>query len=351
MKKVLPYLLFFILIGNISSQNDSLQIQSKKIPKLFVNQEPLSLRLSYSNLEIRKKTNDSTYLKIDLSYKTENELWEKLQIELRKRGHYRLAQCYLPPIKIKINKDENKGTLFESNKKLKLVLPCSTSKNYNDYLVKEYMGYKLYEIISPYHFKTRFVKIDFAEIKGNKTKQRNLNGFLMEDIKRIAKRFNGKEYKRSVHPLNLNDLESARNSMFQFMIGNVDFSMAALHNEKLIFVEKNFIPIPYDFDLSGLVNASYSFVPQVNENQQLPISDVTERLYRGFKRNPILMQKVRQEYLQNKEELLKVVNDLKPLFEDDEPFKIARSYIMDFFRILESDTKFNNQILGKMRAK
>ena len=351
MKKALPYLFFFILLGNVCSQNDSLQIQPKKISKLFINQETLPLRLSYSNLEIRKKTNDSTYLKIDLFYQTENELWEKIEIELRKRGHYRLAQCYLPPIKIKIKKDKNKGTLFEGNKKLKLVLPCSTGKSHNDYLVKEYLAYKLYEIISPYHFKTRFVKIDFTEIKGNKTKQRNLNGFLMEDIKKIAKRFGGKEYKRSIHPLNLDDLQSARNSMFQFMIGNVDFSMAALHNEKLIFVDKIFIPIPYDFDLSGLVNSSYSFVPQISETNQLPISDVTERLYRGFKRNLILMQKVRGEYLQNKEKLLQIVDDLEPLFENKDSYKMSRTYILEFFDILASDRDFENDILSKMRAK
>lgn len=351
MKKALQYLLFFFFIGNIYSQNDSLQILSKKITKLFVNQDPLPLKLSYSNIEVRKKTNDSTFLKVDLAYQLENDQWENLEIEMRKRGGYRLNNCYLPPIKIYIDKDNNKGTLFEGNKKLKLVLPCSTGNAHNNYIVKEFMAYKLYEIISPYHYNTRFVKIDFTEIKGNKAKQRELYGFLTEDIKRIAKRFNGKEIKRYIHPLNQDALISIRNSFFQFMIGNVDFSTASLHNEKLIYVNKKIFPVPYDFDLSGLVDASYAFVPAVNESTPLPIEDVTERLYRGFKRDPKILEKVRNEFLQNKEKLLKVVNDLEPLFEDDEPFKIARSYIMEFFRILESDSEFNDQILSKMRAK
>lgn len=351
MKKMFPFFLFFLLTCNLYAQGSSLQTQVKKSTILFANQDPLALKLSYSNFEIRRKTNDSTFLKINLSYQVENEQWKMLQIQMRKRGGYRLENCYMPPIKIKIDKVHNKGTLFEGNKKLKLVLPCSTGKSHNSYIIKEYMAYKLYELISPYHFNTRFVRIDFTEIKGNKSKQRALIGFLKEDIKRIAKRFDGKEIKRYIHPLNQEAISSVRNAFFQFMIGNVDFSTASLHNEKLIYIDKKIIPVPYDFDLSGLVNASYAFVPAVNESKPLPIMAVTERLYRGFKRDPDIMESVRSEFLQNKEELLQVVDDLEPLFETEEPFKIARSYIISFFKIIESDEKFKNQIFNKMRAK
>ncbi len=44
------------------------------------------------------------------------------------------------------------------------------------------------------------------------------------------------------------------------MIGNTDYSSAYRHNEKLLFVDGNIMPIPYDFDMSGLVDASYAVV-------------------------------------------------------------------------------------------
>lgn len=354
MKKLILYCIifyFFILCDHSYAQNGQSQFQSENTSKLFLNQELLFLKLSFSRKDVRKTTNDSTYIKIDISYMDSEALWNIFEAKLRKRGHYRLNNCYLPPIKIKINKSESKGTLFEGNKKLKLVLPCSINKSHNDYIIKEYMAYKLYEIISPYHIKSRLVEIDFTDTTGKKTKTSDLKGILLEDIKKVANRFDGKVINRSIHPLNLDPLVSVRNEFFQFMIGNTDFSMAALHNEKLLFVNKNMYPIPYDFDLSGLVDASYAFVPEVNEREQLPISSVTERLYRGFKRDSQIIQRVRNEFIENRTEIFKIVDNLSPYFENSSSFAIAKKYIEDFYNIIENNAKFENEIIYKLRTK
>ena len=78
---------------------------------------------------------------------------------------------------MKIKKSNYKNTIFDGNKKMKLVLPCRTDDEKNDNILKEYLAYKVYELVSPYHFKTRRVNIEFTEPKGKKEKKYSLKVF------------------------------------------------------------------------------------------------------------------------------------------------------------------------------
>ena len=127
------------------------------------------------------------------------------------------------------------------NKKLKLVLPCKNEKDLNDNIIKEYLAYKLYEIISPYHFQTRLVDIQFREVKGKKAKDFELKGFLIEDDKKVAKFHDGKVFERFIHPLAMDADTSVQNALFKFMIGNTDFSVAYQHNGKLLYIDKKIL--------------------------------------------------------------------------------------------------------------
>jgi len=251
---------------------------------------------------------------------------------------------------MKIKKSEISGTLFEGNKKLKLVLPCVLQSDYNDKVLKEYIAYKLYELVSPYHFNTRLLEIDFTDEKEKKVKNYEIKGFFIEDIDGVKDRCDGKQIKRSIHPLEQDDLCSVRNDFFQFMIGNTDYSSAYQHNEKLLFVDNNIMPVPYDFDMSGLVDASYAVVSQV-QGEVLDITQVTQRLYRGFKRNPEVYQTVRKEFLNNKSKMLAIVDDLESSFEDPKEFSQARRFINDFFEVIANDNTYRKEILSVARLK
>ena len=110
---------------------------------------------------MKKKTTDSTYIETDLNFFQEDK-WNTIHVSLRARGNFRRAKCYFPPIKMKIKKSQTKNTVFNGNKSLKLVLPCKIENENNDNILQEYIAYKIYEIISPYHFKTRRVDVDFT---------------------------------------------------------------------------------------------------------------------------------------------------------------------------------------------
>ena len=99
-----------------------------------------------------------------------------------------------------------------------------------------------------------------------------------------------------------------QNDFFQFLIGNTDFSSTNQHNEKLIYLKGNdaIIPIPYNFDMSGLVDASYAVVSQV-QGEVLDITSVRQRLYRGVMRDPNIYEEVRQHYLSKRKTALRLL--------------------------------------------
>ncbi|WP_265243258.1 hypothetical protein [Muriicola sp. Z0-33] len=340
-----------LLATTIYGQQTDEVATNNVVTRLFSSEEVLPIKLVYSNKEMRNETNDSTYLKSELVYQMTDGSWDTLAVKLRARGNNRRENCYFPPVKIRIKKSARAGTLFEGNKKLKLVLPCLIQSDNNDNVLKEFMAYKLYEIISPYHYKTRRVAIDFTELRRNKSKNHKLKGILIEDIDLVAERHNGKELKRAVHPLEQDNICSLQNDFFQYMIGNTDFSVAYQHNEKLIFTEdKKTMPVPYDFDMSGLVNASYSVVSQV-QNETLSITSVTQRLYRGFRRNPSLYQEVRKQFLSKKPQFFEIIDGLETSFDNPKEFKAARDFIEEFFAVLADDSKYKARILNKARTK
>ncbi len=322
-----------------------------KVSRLFSSDSVLQIKMNYANKVIRKSTNDSTYLNIDLDYQTgSSDAWKSLPVRVRSRGNNRLKNCYFAPIKMKIKKEDYKGTLFKGNKKLKLVLPCLTEKDRNDYVLKEFLAYKLYELVSPYHYKTRLLDITLTEPKGKNFKEHKIKGFFIEDIKKVANRHGGKVLKRNMHPMQQDALSSVQNAFFQFMIGNTDFSTAYQHNEKLLFVNKASIPVPFDFDMSGLCNTSYSVVSQVGKDV-LPITVVTQRMYRGFKRDNGVMLEVKKQFLENKTKMLAIIDAHKGHFENPKAYIRCTEYIKEFFVVLANDSKYKKEILNRARTK
>ncbi len=346
MKKIIIYLfvsVFFFTFNELYPQ----QNVGETTP-LFLNQEPIPIKLKMSIKDVKKNTNDSTYLESMLYFKNNSEVYDSLKIELRARGNNRRENCYYAPLKLKFSKSDSKETPFVGNKKLKLVLPCLIESNNDDFVIKEYMAYKLYEIVTPIHYKTRLLNIEFIEDKGKRFKSNELKGFLIEDIDNVAKRHNGNEMKRRVMPLQQDGLASVRNSFFQYMIANTDYSTMYNHNGKLLFVDKKIVPLPYDFDMSGLVDASYAVVSNV-QNMNLDITEVTERAYKGYKRDEQLFELVRQEFINNKPKMFETIDSLEKYFQDNNQFIRAKRFIESFFDIIQDDKSFKRRILDKAR--
>jgi hypothetical protein len=353
--------------------------QTNKYNLLFNSETILHFKLQYFNKQVKKDTDKKNSIQADLIYGQENN-WDTISVHLNARGNFRKATCYFPPLKMTIKKSFSKNTIFDGHKKLKLVLPCLLQTRNNDDVLKEYLAYKIYELIATEHFKTRLATVEYVDTRNVKTeihplavflpkKIRNtsiyegeqalaskkpktylLKAIIIEDEKIVAKRNGANVLKRFVHPLNQAEIPSITNAFFQFMIGNTDFSTAYQHNQKLIFKEGKTIPLPYDFDMSGLVNASYAVVSNV-QNTTLDITIVKERAYRGFERDIKRFQDVRELFLSKQSEILHLFDDYKIHFDETRSFMEAKAYILSFFAILKNDAKFESQIVLKARVK
>ena len=321
--------------------------QKSDVTPLFQSTSPIEVKLSFAIKEVKKITADSIYTGTMLSYKNDQGTWDSLKVDLRARGNFRRNNCFFPPIRLKMKKKDTEGSLFSGNKDLKLVVPCQTAKTSNDLILKEYIAYKLYEIVTPYVFNTRLVNLTLIDQSGKQPKSYEVKAFFIEDDGLVAKRFEAKMVKDvQLHPMRLQDTVSTIHDFFAFMISNTDWSSTAQHNIKVMQLNnKDYIPLAYDFDMSGLVNAPYSQVREI-----LEISSVQERIYRGFCRAESLFEYVRNKYLNHETEIMNVFNSEEVADMNPKDLDKAKKYIGEFFTILKNDKSFNDKILSKCRT-
>ncbi len=203
-------------------------------------------------------------------------------ILLTVRGHFRKGYCYLPPLKVAFK--YNDSSVMKSLEDLKLVSQCKISETNEQYLFKEFLIYKIYNLITDMSFRVRLLNLELVDSAGKK-KTISEHAFLIEDIKNVAKRNDCKSWKTGkMDPRNVDQRQMTIVAIFEYMIGNTDWGVPVNHNTNLILSKKDSLQrpyvVPYDFDFSGFVNTDYS-VP----DERLHITSVTERLYRGFPRS------------------------------------------------------------------
>lgn len=322
------------LIGNVFALQSS---------SLFGTETALEIEMATSLKDLKLSESDTVFFPSFLRYRTENSDWDSVEVELRARGNSRRTRCDFPPIRIKIKKKASKNTLFEGEKALKLVVPCEASESFNDLVHKEFLIYKFYEQISPYHFQTRFVNLSLTDTRGRKSKTYQLSAFVIEDDDKTAKRFDGEiaDFK-IIRPNLVNDTAALKQDFFSFMVGNTDWSNTSQHNVKIMERDdQKVVPIPYDFDMAGFVGAPYA-VPY----DYLPISTVQERLYRGICRDPELVDYVKNLFLMKEEEMLAIVQTLENEIQAKQ-YKVASNYISEFFEIIKDEKEFEAQIVSQ----
>ncbi len=226
------------------------------------------------------------------------------------RGHFRMENCYIPPIRLKFSNKENSP--FYSWKSLKLVSECKLSKENEQYLLKEFVVYKIFNLLTDMSFRVRLMNLTFQDSAG-KRKPITEYAFLLEDIRDLAKRNNCVEWKggkRNTDGTHRKQMTLV--AIFEYMIGNTDWAVSVNHNIKLIVSAKDTTSrpyaVPYDFDYSGLVNTDYA-VP----DERLQIENVKQRLYRGFPRSMGELEEILNIFNQQKANIYSLVNQFNLL--------------------------------------
>jgi len=296
---------------------------------------------------LRKEKYKSAYQPAQFTMYTSEGDSATITIKIKARGFFRRKHCLFPPIKIKFSKDDFAGSSVQDFNKLKLVTHCRSQPAYEQRVIEEYLIYKAYELLTDYSFRVRMLRINYID-KGSKSDPGWNYAFLIEDPDQMAERNNAVELSvKNLHPEHTDRIVSTIMPVFQYMIGNTDWSVQAQHNIKLIKINdptKYFpITIPYDFDYCGLLNAPYAVPPE-----QLEIEKVTERLYRGFCRTDEEFQEVFDMFIAHKEEILGLFqnNDLL----SDKNKRICLEFMKEFFGIIENEKLNKRTILSQCRT-
>ena len=133
--------------------------------------------------------------------------------------------------------------------------------------------------------------------------------------------------------------------MFQYMIGNTDFSPIAgaegedcCHNSTLFGNEGEPIySIPYDFDMSGLVAASYA-----KPNPKFRIRSVTQRLYRGRCAYIDNLQTSLQLFQDNRDAIYSLIEQQEQL--DKSSRKKVVKFVDRFYKVIDNPDKVHRNI-------
>ena len=177
--------------------------------------------------------------------------------------------------------------MFAGQKRLKLVTHCQQSPGFQQHLLLEYAAYRLYNLVTPQSFRARLATIDYVEGDGRSHASRL--GFFIEDKDDVARRnaMRSPPLGDAVAVDRLEPRAAARFALFEYMIGNLDWSMrrgpageGCCHNSRLLEGPAALLPVPYDFDFSGLVDAPYAVPPD-----DIPVASVRTRVYRGYCRH------------------------------------------------------------------
>ncbi len=207
-------------------------------------------------------------------------------IKVQVRGKSRRHVCSFPPLRLNFAVDDTAQSIFSGESKLKLVTHCRDSKAAQLDTLQEYAAYRIFNLISNFSYKVRLLHITYTDTDGRLNEDEfDRYGFLIESESGLADRIGGQPAHVSAVSLRtLDSQQAAAVFVFQYLIGNTDWSLVTAdeddtccHNGDLFDVESVRYYVPYDFDLSGLVNARYA-----RPDPSLRISRVTQREYRGF---------------------------------------------------------------------
>jgi len=321
------------------------------ITPLFVDDTVLDVTIEAPIKTLMDVRPDLAYLKGRFTYTEVDGSEKTLALQLRTRGNYRRdpEHCNFAPIRLNLKKGEVRGTLFSGQDKLKLVTHCQTYVDgYEENVLLEFLAYRLLHELTSVSYDTRLLRVTYVNAQDGKKLTRY--GFVIENDKDVAKRNGLKMVK--IKRLNESDIDPRQQNLihvFQYMIGNTEYSLVnpepdknCCHNSDVLSTTKGppYIPLAFDFDFSGLVNAPYA-----QPNPRYPIPNVKRRYYRGLCEANGLLPDTLQVFLDKKEALYRIIDELKSATRKNQ--RSARAYLDDFYEIISDPVQVEESLVDK----
>lgn len=324
-------LLFCIYIAIIQTNILHAQMNEVDTLALFNSEKPLPVTLTYDIKKLKKDKYKEEYQSALISFPGPDGSTIEKNIKVRARGNVRKRHCYFPPIKLNF-----KDTYFKIDpenpfKTLKVVTHCRNGKAYQEYVIKEYLAYKIWALLTDLSYKVRLAEITYIDAMEKMDPSTNY-GLILEHTEHVAERNACIEIEpKGVHPEQTNRELMTLFSVYQYFIGNTDWSTGNLHNVKILkpkdVLQQTYYVVPYDFDYAGFVNTEYA-IP----DPKLGIKNVRDRLYQGYVRTPEELQKVFSLFSMKKQEIYDLVTGCEYMSEVCR--KEVLFYMDEFYRTI-----------------
>jgi hypothetical protein len=343
MKAITTSFLFFSLV---TSQHVNGQKASIDKVKFFEDTSIINVTITTNLVQLfRQKEKTGAQFPANCSATMSDGTAIDAPILLVIRGHFRKGYCYLPPLKVDFKYKTT--SMMKPLGNLKLVSQCKTSETNEQYLFKEFLIYKIYNLITDMSFRVRLLNLNLADSSGKK-KTISEHAFLMEDIKDLARRSNCKAWKNGkMDPRYVGRRQMTIVSIFEYMIGNTDWGVLVNHNTKLIISKKDSSQrpyvVPYDFDFSGFVNTDYATPDPI-----LNIETVRERVYRGFPRTLEEINDVLDIFKKQKDSMYNLINNFGLLSSRSK--KEATGYLDGFFVMINKPGEVKKAFIENART-
>lgn len=267
---------------------------------------------------------------------------EVLPLKLKTHGIWRLKNCDFPPIRLDFSKDNTKKTIFAGLNKPKLTNFCRDDDTYEQYVLQELQAYRIYWTLTHNSHAVRALRITYVDSASGKPLTTRY-AFIAEDPGRMSARLGGKILDiKGAGPDDMQPDAMVLAGLFEYLIGNTDFSMSALHNVELFARNDGNDPIPVarDFDFSGLVNARYA-----TPDGRLKIRTVRDRLYRGYCAPDSSYAKVFALFDARKDAIYSLYHDkvgslMQPKLVDE-----TTKYLDDFYKTIDNPKNAKSDII------
>ena len=336
-----PFVLMFLLSPAVYGADE--------LP-LFASNEPLDITLEFPLYTIIRQAEKEPVFTGTAHYTDADGQKVSLPIKLSTRGKSRLAMCRFPPLSLMIGKKDGKGTIFEGQKELKITTHCRPNATFRSYVLQEFSIYRAFNVLTDVSFRARYLNVTYQDTE-KADKAIVENAFVLESAKELANRLELKRHKVPlVRASQLDPSYAALVALFQFLIGNTDWSISqghdganCCHNGKVYSLpgaDEGWQIVPYDFDQSGIINTSYS-IPA----ESLRIRSVRQRLYRGKCQHLSGIDGAVAMFNENRQAL-----EAALLPQEIKKRKSAVKYVDDFYQIINDPEKRRKSIDDRCRG-
>ncbi len=260
---------------------------------------------------------------------------------VKARGVYRKRICDFPPIKINFGSELSESLGVREMGGLKLVTNCSAQLESHQLVQKEFLAYQMYQRVTDESFRVKLITIHWQDEKGNSPPSTQVN-FMIESKEQLAERLKGTELEKYAVSADSLDMTSAsRTGLFQYMIGNFDWSIENLRNVTLIQsnIDGKIKVIPYDFDFCALVDAPYVKVPRA-----LNLTYQGERIFLGPYSSPTIAI-AKKDLLDSKKEIYKCIRKCPTLNANHK--SAVKRYIESFYQAIDEPLNIHKQRINE----